>query len=132
MEDVQLNGHPTQRLPHNLSIFIPGVESRSLVVKLKHDLSHSSGTSSSKRVGGTPSAFASRLIVVVVTSAKGSLKSRRIVLYATSDLMCSFVIDMLRSLATSLTFNLNLMRAAYTLPCLDGSQCVMVLLFKRY
>ena len=46
--------------------------------------------------------------------------------------MCSFVIDMLRSLATSLTFNLNLMRAAYTLPCLDGSQCVMVLLFERY
>src|SRR5713101_374485 len=44
MEDMQLNGHPTQRLPHNLSIFIPGVESRSLVVRLKHDVALSTGS----------------------------------------------------------------------------------------
>jgi hypothetical protein len=45
--------------------------------------------------------------------------------------MCSFVIDMPRSLATSLTRNRNLMRSAYTAPCLDGSQHLMVLLLKR-
>lgn len=33
--DVQLNGHPTQRLPHNLNVSFPGVESRGLIVKLK-------------------------------------------------------------------------------------------------
>jgi cysteine desulfurase len=33
--DVQLNGHPTQRLPHNLNISFPGIESRGLIVKLK-------------------------------------------------------------------------------------------------
>jgi cysteine desulfurase len=27
---VELNGHPTQRLPNNLSVAIPGIESRSL------------------------------------------------------------------------------------------------------
>ncbi len=41
---------------------------------------YSSGTSSIKCDGGTPSASASRLIVAVVTSAKGSRKSRRTVL----------------------------------------------------
>ena len=44
IEGVQLNGHLTQRLPHNLSVFIPGVESRSLVVKLKHDIALSTGS----------------------------------------------------------------------------------------
>jgi cysteine desulfurase len=44
IEGVQLNGHPTQRLPHNLSVYIPGVESRSLVVKLKHDVALSTGS----------------------------------------------------------------------------------------
>ena len=44
IEGVQLNGHPTQRLPHNLSVYIPGVESRSLIVKLKHDVALSTGS----------------------------------------------------------------------------------------
>jgi cysteine desulfurase len=44
IESVQLNGHPTQRLPHNLSIFIPGVESKALVVQLKHDVALSTGS----------------------------------------------------------------------------------------
>jgi len=44
IEGVQLNGHPTRRLPHNLSVFIPGVESRSLVVNLKHDVALSTGS----------------------------------------------------------------------------------------
>ena len=34
--DVELNGHPTQRLPHNLNVSIKGIESRSLIVQLKH------------------------------------------------------------------------------------------------
>jgi len=44
IEGIELNGHPTERLPHNLSVFIPGVESRSLVVKLKHDVALSTGS----------------------------------------------------------------------------------------
>jgi cysteine desulfurase len=34
--DVELNGHSTQRLPHNLNVSIRGVESRSLIVQLKN------------------------------------------------------------------------------------------------
>ncbi len=44
IEVVQLNGHPTQRLPHNLSVFIPGVESRALVVQIKHEVALSTGS----------------------------------------------------------------------------------------
>lgn len=33
--DVERNGHPTERLPHNLNVYIPGVESRALIVDLK-------------------------------------------------------------------------------------------------
>jgi cysteine desulfurase len=32
--DVERNGHPTQRLPHTLNVYIPGVESRALIVQL--------------------------------------------------------------------------------------------------
>ena len=34
-DNVALNGHPTERLPHNLNVSIRGIESRSLVVQLK-------------------------------------------------------------------------------------------------
>lgn len=44
IEGIELNGHPTQRLPHNLNIFIPGVESRALVVELKHEIAMSTGS----------------------------------------------------------------------------------------
>ncbi len=44
IEGAELNGHPFQRLPHNLSIFIPGVESRSLLVQLKHAVALSTGS----------------------------------------------------------------------------------------
>lgn len=43
-EGAELNGHPTQRLPHNLSLAIPGIESRSLLVQLKHDVALSTGS----------------------------------------------------------------------------------------
>lgn len=42
--DVQLNGHPTLRLPHNLSVAIPGIESRSLLIQLKNDVALSTGS----------------------------------------------------------------------------------------
>jgi cysteine desulfurase len=44
IEGIQLNGHPTQRLPHNLSVAIPGIESRSLIVQLRHDVAISTGS----------------------------------------------------------------------------------------
>jgi cysteine desulfurase len=44
LEDVRLNGHPTERLPHNLSVVIAGVESRSLLVQLKNDVALSTGS----------------------------------------------------------------------------------------
>ncbi|MCE7947201.1 MAG: aminotransferase class V-fold PLP-dependent enzyme [Chloroflexi bacterium CFX4] len=40
---VELNGHPTQRLPHNLNVSIKGIESRSLIVQLK-DIAISTGS----------------------------------------------------------------------------------------
>lgn len=33
--DVCLNGHPTERLPHNLNVSIPGVKARALIPQLK-------------------------------------------------------------------------------------------------
>jgi len=33
--EVQLNGHPAQRLPHNLNLSLPGIESKALIVRLK-------------------------------------------------------------------------------------------------
>lgn len=33
--DVERNGHPEQRLDHNLNVYIPDIESRALIVDLK-------------------------------------------------------------------------------------------------
>jgi cysteine desulfurase len=41
--EIKLNGHPTNRLPHNLNISIPGVESKALIVQLK-DVALSAGS----------------------------------------------------------------------------------------
>lgn len=35
LDEVCLNGHPTERLPHNLNISIPGVKARALIPQLK-------------------------------------------------------------------------------------------------
>jgi cysteine desulfurase len=35
LSDVERNGHPTDRLAHNLNVYIPGIESRALIVDLK-------------------------------------------------------------------------------------------------
>ena len=40
---IALNGHPTKRLPHNLNIYIPGVESRAFIAGLK-DLAVATGS----------------------------------------------------------------------------------------
>jgi cysteine desulfurase len=33
--EVHLNGHPSQRLPNNLNVSLPGIESKALIVKLR-------------------------------------------------------------------------------------------------
>ncbi len=43
VENVALNGHPTQRLPHNLNVSLKGIESKSLIVQLK-DIAISTGS----------------------------------------------------------------------------------------
>ncbi|GAB4190344.1 MAG: IscS subfamily cysteine desulfurase [Roseiflexaceae bacterium] len=43
IEGIELNGHPTERLPHNLNIYIPGVESRAFITGLK-DLAIATGS----------------------------------------------------------------------------------------
>jgi cysteine desulfurase len=47
LPNIELNGHPTQRLPHNLNIHIPGVESKSLIVRLKDQVALSAGSACS-------------------------------------------------------------------------------------
>jgi len=44
LDCVELNGHPSQRLPNNLSVALAGIESRSLLVQLKHDVALSTGS----------------------------------------------------------------------------------------
>jgi cysteine desulfurase len=43
VEGVELNGHPTQRLPHNLNISIKGIKSKAFMVALK-DIAISAGS----------------------------------------------------------------------------------------
>lgn len=45
--DIKLNGHPQNRLAHNLSLTIPGVEAKALIHKLKTKLSFSAGSACS-------------------------------------------------------------------------------------
>lgn len=44
LDCVELNGHASQRLPNNLSVALAGIESRSLLVQLKHDVALSTGS----------------------------------------------------------------------------------------
>lgn len=41
---IMLNGHPSQRLSHNLNVCFPGIESKALIHLLKDDLSISAGS----------------------------------------------------------------------------------------
>lgn len=45
--DIKLNGHPQNRLAHNLSLTIPGVEAKALIHHLKDKLSFSAGSACS-------------------------------------------------------------------------------------
>jgi len=45
--DIKLNGHPQNRLAHNLSLTIPGVEAKALIHQLKNKLSFSAGSACS-------------------------------------------------------------------------------------
>jgi cysteine desulfurase len=42
--DIEVNGHFERRLPHNLSVYIPGIESRSLLVQLENIVALSTGS----------------------------------------------------------------------------------------
>jgi cysteine desulfurase len=44
MNGVELNGHPTQRLAHNLNVFFPGIESKALIYSLRNDVAISAGS----------------------------------------------------------------------------------------
>ena len=44
IDGIERNGHPTERLPHNLNVYIPGIESRALVVALKNLVALSTGS----------------------------------------------------------------------------------------
>ncbi|HKB67819.1 MAG TPA: cysteine desulfurase family protein [Pyrinomonadaceae bacterium] len=44
LDCVELNGHASERLPNNLSVALAGIESRSLLVQLKHDVALSTGS----------------------------------------------------------------------------------------
>lgn len=46
-QDIRINGHPTGRLVHNLSLTIPGVEAKALIHGLKNRLSFSTGSACS-------------------------------------------------------------------------------------
>lgn len=45
--EIKLNGHPQNRLAHNLSLTIPGVEAKALIHHLKNRLSFSAGSACS-------------------------------------------------------------------------------------
>ncbi len=47
VNEAELNGHPDNRLPHNLNFCVPGIESRSLLVQLKDHLAISTGSACS-------------------------------------------------------------------------------------
>lgn len=44
IEGVRLNGPSQNRLPNNLSVFIPGVEGKSLITQLKNEVAFSTGS----------------------------------------------------------------------------------------
>lgn len=45
--DIKLNGHPRNRLAHNLSLTIPGIEAKALIHRMKSKLSFSAGSACS-------------------------------------------------------------------------------------
>lgn len=44
IHDVERNGHPIERLPHNLNVYVPGIESRGVVLDMSSFMSISTGS----------------------------------------------------------------------------------------
>ena len=44
IDGVERNGHPTERLAHNLNVYVPGVESRGIVLDMREVMSFSTGS----------------------------------------------------------------------------------------
>ena len=44
IDGIKQNGHPTERLPHNLNVYIPGIEAKALLLELKDEVSLSTGS----------------------------------------------------------------------------------------
>jgi cysteine desulfurase len=42
--DVDLNGHPSQRLPHNLNVYFKGIESKALIQSIHNEIAVSAGS----------------------------------------------------------------------------------------
>lgn len=70
---VSLNGHDRARLPHNLNVYVPGVNSRALLVQLKGDLAMSTGAAC-----GSAKAEASHVITALRLGADRGQSSIRI------------------------------------------------------
>ncbi len=47
IEGIEMNGHSENRLPHNLNVYIPGIEARSLLVQIKDKMAISTGSACS-------------------------------------------------------------------------------------
>ncbi|MEX0723909.1 MAG: cysteine desulfurase family protein [Gracilimonas sp.] len=47
IDGIEINGHPEKRLPHNLNIYIPGIEARSLLVQINDEIALSTGSACS-------------------------------------------------------------------------------------
>lgn len=44
LEEIELNGHPEHRLPHNLNIFFKGIESKALIQSVSSEIAISAGS----------------------------------------------------------------------------------------
>ena len=47
IDGLERNGHPTRRLPHNLNVFIPNVDSKGLILEMRDVIAISSGSACS-------------------------------------------------------------------------------------
>jgi cysteine desulfurase len=70
---IELNGHPIKRLPNNLNVYFPGIESRSLLIRLKPFLAISNGSACS-----TSSVNPSHVIIALGYSELRAYSSLRI------------------------------------------------------
>jgi cysteine desulfurase len=98
VEGVELNGHPTERLPHNLNISIKGISSRELIIQLG-DIAISAGSACNAAV-----AKASHVISALGFGEERGLTSLRFGLgrYTTEEEI-DYVIEKVIGLANSKT-----------------------------